>query len=64
MKFTDDYEAKLTIWARNPRVVPLPKLQGLPRFGVKRFSSYEALNEWKRDLLAELAARGGVKWTK
>jgi len=64
VKATDDYDAKIDIWARNPCVVHLPEATGLPRFGVKRFSSYEELNEWKRSLLLQLAERGGVRWTK
>ena len=63
MKRTDDYEAKLAIWARNPRVVPLPKVTGLPRFGCKRFNSYEEMNAWKSEFLVEIARKGGVAWT-
>ena len=64
MKYTDDYSAKFAIWAREGRVYPLPKVSGVPHFGSKRFRSYAELNAWKADLLAQIAARGGVKWTK
>jgi hypothetical protein len=64
VKVTDDYEAKLTLWARQPVVCALPQVAGLPRFGVKRFNSYAELNAWKRDLLLKLAEQGGVTWTK
>jgi len=64
MKVTDDYEAKFDLWVRTPRVVPLPKPSGLPRFGVKRFNSYEELNAWKRELLMTIAEQGGVQWTR
>ena len=64
MKVTDDYDAKLTLWARTPKVVPLPKVSGVPRFGVKRFSSYQELNAWKERLLLEAAEQGGLTWTK
>jgi hypothetical protein len=64
MKISDDYEAKLTIWARESRVYALPKVTGLPSFGSKRFRSYEEMNAWKRDYLAEIARRGGVQWTR
>ena len=64
MKITDDYDAKLEIWARERKVYPLPKVQGLPRFHPQKFSSYAEFNAWKRGLLDEIALRGGVTWTK
>ena len=62
MKYTDDYEAKLKIWAREQRVVPLPAFTGVPRFGAKKFSSYAEFNAWKRELLLQIAANGGLRW--
>lgn len=64
MKFTDDYTAKLTIWAREGRVVPLPRATNLPRFKSRKFSSYEEFNAWKRDLLDQWVRSGGARWTK
>jgi len=64
MKFSDNYSAKYEIWARQSKVSRLPAVSGIPRFESKKFSSYEELNAWKRSLLAQIAARGGVKWTK
>jgi hypothetical protein len=66
MKCTDDYSAKLRLWAAKPMVARLPELDlsSLPRFGVKRFDSYEALNSWKRGYLIEIARHGGVRWKK
>lgn len=64
MKISDDYDAKLTIWAQEAKVYPLPKAVGLPRFGSKRFRSYEEMNAWKRDYLDAIARQGGVQWTK
>ena len=64
MKFTDDYHAKYRIWAAHPQVLRLPKATGLPRFGAKKFNSYEEFNAWKRSYLMEIARSGGVKWTK
>jgi hypothetical protein len=64
MTARDDFDAKFGIWARESRVHPLPRMTGLPRFGHRRFDSYEAMNAWKRDLLDRLAAQGGVRWTK
>ena len=64
MKYTDDYQAKYRIWAEENKVHPLPKCTGWPIFRSKRFDSYEQMNAWKRELLLEVARRGGVKWTK
>ena len=64
MKITDNYAAKLEIWARESKVYPLPVAAGIPRFGSKKFKSYEEFNAWKKGLLAQIAAGGGVKWTK
>lgn len=62
MKYTDDYEAKFEIWARESRVIPLPKLKGIPRFAPQKFSSYEEFNRWKNDLLLKIAGSGNVTW--
>jgi hypothetical protein len=64
MKFTDDYSAKFEIWARESKVHPLPKVVGLPHFGHRKFDNYTDFNRWKKDLLDQIAAAGGVKWTK
>ena len=64
MKFTDNYGAKLEIWARESKAHPLPHVAGIPRFGSKKFKSYGELNAWKKDLIEQIAAGGGVKWTK
>jgi len=64
MKVSDDYKAKYRLWARNPKVCALPKAVGLPYFGHKKFTSYEEMNNWKREYLLRIAAAGGVKWTK
>ncbi len=56
MKVTDDYRAKVRLWAARPTVVGLPPPPRLPRFGAKRFSSHAAMNAWKRELLKQLAA--------
>lgn len=63
MKITDDYDAKLKIWAREGKVHRLPKVHGLPPFSPKKFSSYAEMNEWKKEYLAQIAAQGGVTWT-
>jgi len=64
MKTTDNYKAKLDIWAREHRPSPLPKIANLPRFGSKKFNSYTELNAWKKQLFETLAKRGGAQWTK
>ena len=50
-------------WAANPKVVGFPTPTGLPRFGSKRFKSYEEFNAWKESYLKAIARTGGVKWT-
>lgn len=64
VKYTDDYKAKFKIWAKEGKVCPIPRIANLPKFGSKRFSSHAEMNAWKRKLLAELAANGGVEWMK
>jgi hypothetical protein len=63
MKATDDRLAKYKIWAAESRVVRMPKAEGFPSFGCQRFSSAAEMNAWKKELLAETARRGGVRWT-
>ncbi len=62
MTSSDPYQEKIKFWARNPKVVPLPEFTNLPKFGVKRFSSYEEMNQWKDEYLKEIARAGGLKW--
>jgi hypothetical protein len=64
VKTTDNYAAKLEIWAREGKVARLPRIANLPRFGHRRFSSYEELNTWKQSLRDQLAEQGGAQWTK
>ena len=64
MKRTDDFGAKLLIWAEERKVYPMPKAVGIPHFGAKKFRSYDELNAWKKDLMVQIAAAGGLKWTK
>jgi hypothetical protein len=45
-------------------VHPLPKVVGLPHFGHRKFDNYTDFNRWKKDLLDQIAAAEGVKWTK
>jgi hypothetical protein len=63
MKYTDDYNAKLEIWAKEDKVWRMPRIANLPRFGHMKFRSHREMNEWKEGLLAQLAATGGAKWT-
>jgi hypothetical protein len=65
MKISDDYNAKFELWARNPKPQPeLPPLP-VPKFKSRRFSSYEEMNQWKRELmdqmLEELARKAAQK---
>ena len=57
MKISDDYRAKLRLWARQPTVVPLPPGPKLPKFKAQKFRNHEEMNQWKRALLLELARR-------
>ena len=63
VKFTDQPEAKLKIWARERRVVRIPRIANLPRFGSRKFDSYAEFNSWKEQLLLELVRNGGARWT-
>ena len=64
MKITDRYDAKYELWAREGKVWRLPRIANLPRFGHRRFDSYEELNAWKQSLRDELLRQGGAQWTK
>jgi isopenicillin N synthase-like dioxygenase len=55
MKISDDYRAKIRLWAAQPTVMPLPAAPRLPAFRARRFRSHEEMNRWKRSLLQELA---------
>jgi hypothetical protein len=61
MKYTDDYSAKLRLWAQNPRVLPLPKIAGLPKFSAQKFKSHAEMNVWKEEYLKHIAASGGCR---
>jgi hypothetical protein len=55
VKISDDYKAKLRLWARHQVVVPLPPGPPLPKFKCQRFSSHAEMNRWKESLLREVA---------
>lgn len=56
MKVTDDYQAKVRLWAANPQVEPLPSfVPSLPRFRAQKFANHEEMNRWKKALLIEVA---------
>lgn len=56
MKITDDYRAKIRLWALNAK--PLEPEPGpvLPRFRPQRFRTHAEMNAWKRELLRQVAA--------
>ena len=58
----DDYKAKFAFWAKQPKVHPWRPITNLPHFGHKSFRSCEEMNQWKKELMLELARRGGAKW--
>jgi hypothetical protein len=55
MKVSDDYKAKVRLWAERPTVMPLPPPPRLPRFAAQRFSSHAEMNRWKQALFREVA---------
>jgi len=55
MKITDDYKAKIRFWAENPTVAPLPAPPRLPEFTSKKFRNHSEMNQWKKELLLQLA---------
>ncbi|MCX8091923.1 MAG: hypothetical protein N3I86_13490 [Verrucomicrobiae bacterium] len=55
MKITDDYNAKIRLWARNRQVIPSPPPVRIPGFKSRRFSSHAEMNAWKEQVLRELA---------
>lgn len=55
MKITDDYNAKYKPWARNPQVVPPLPVPKIPKFSSRKFNSYSEWNDWKQQLLAQIA---------
>ena len=64
MKISDNYNAKYAIWAKTPKVSPLPKMTLPFKFPPQKFNSYEELNEWKKNLIVKIAEEGGVKWIR
>jgi len=62
MKRTDDYRAKIEMWARQPHVEPLPYGVRIPGLTVKRFSSYAEFNQWKRQQILKLAQLDPKEW--
>ena len=58
MKVTDDYKAKLRLWAANQAVAPLPPPPALPRFSAQKFQTHAEMNAWKQSLLRQLAREG------
>lgn len=64
MKITDNYSAKLDLWAHETKVRRMPTIANIPHFGHKRFSSYEEMNAWKKELLIKIAEQGGAVWKK
>jgi hypothetical protein len=61
---TNQPEAKLRLWALNPKPARLPRIDNLSRFSSRKFDSYQAFNTWKDELIRELIRRGGAKWTR
>jgi len=60
VKTTDDYQAKLKLWAAKPTVAALPRGPRLPRFSPKRFATHAEMNRWKEALLLQMARERSV----
>jgi hypothetical protein len=56
MKITDDYRAKIRLWAQDRRVAPEPAPPELPQFRKQTFRSHAEMNRWKAALLRAHAA--------
>ena len=56
MKISDDYRAKIRLWAMRPTVVALPTGPCLPHFAAKKFQTHLELNQWKKSQLRKLLA--------
>ena len=57
MRAKDDYQAKIRLWAANPQVVALPVFPALPKFPPQKFRTHLEMNEWKKQLLLQLARK-------
>ena len=55
MKISDDYCAKVKLWAKQPTVSKLPPGLPLPKFPAQKFRTHEEMNRWKQSLLREVA---------
>ena len=55
---------KLDLWVSARSVSPMPVVDLRVTFQSQKFNSYREMNEWKSDLLEQIARRGGVKWKK
>jgi hypothetical protein len=64
MKFTDQRDAKLTIWARASQPIRTPRIGNVPPFSAQKFSNYQEFNAWKRALQSELIRNGGAQWIR
>lgn len=55
MKIIDDYHAKVRLWCRQPVVVTPPPGPFLPKFKARKFRTHAEMNQWKQELLREIA---------
>lgn len=55
MKVSDDYRAKIRMWAAKPVVVAAPPARVYPKFSSVRFASHEEMNRWKEAYLCRIA---------
>jgi len=55
MKITDDYNAKIRLWAATPQATPELPGPKLPAFRPQRFRTHAEMNAWKESLLRKTA---------
>ena len=55
MKQTDDYGAKIRLWAADQKVWPAQSLCSFPKFSGQKFRSHEEMNRWKENYLRQIA---------
>ena len=55
MKLTDDYGAKIRLWAADQKVWPAQDSLLLPKFPPQKFQSHREMNQWKEEYLLRIA---------
>lgn len=64
MKATDDYLVKFDFFLRYPQPRSNKKLATIPGFTSRKWKSYQEMNEWKQEVLLQMALRPEGPWKK